>query len=139
MAKVGDSTTSSSDGSTFMTVKSKEGYYVKGTVSELMLDQIKEGTELKCSTSNGDFNAKVAYVSEYPVSGDSSYYGSGNPNASYYEYTATIEDSSVKYQMTTGLRLCWQEMWSAMELFWTEHLSALKMESAMSTRMIMVC
>ena len=96
VAKVGDSTTSSSDGSTFMTVKSKEGYYVKGTVSELMLDQIKEGTELKCSTSNGDFNAKVAYVSEYPVSGDSSYYGSGNPNASYYEYTATIEDSSVK-------------------------------------------
>ena len=35
-------------------------------------------------------------MSEYPVSGDSSYYGSGNPNASYYEYTATIEDSSVK-------------------------------------------
>ena len=80
-----------------MSVKSKEGYYVKGTVSELMLDQVQEGTELKCSTSNGDFNAKVAYVSEYPVSSDSSsYYGSGNPNASYYEYTATIEDSSVK-------------------------------------------
>ena len=80
-----------------MSVKSKEGYYVKGTFSELMLDQVQEGTELKCSTSNGDFNAKVAYVSEYPVSSDSSsYYGSGNPNASYYEYTATIEDSSVK-------------------------------------------
>lgn len=97
VAKVGDSTTASSDGTNFMSVKSKEGYYVKGTVSELMLDQVQEGTELKCSTSNGDFNAKVAYVSEYPVSSDSSsYYGSGNPNASYYEYTATIEDSSVK-------------------------------------------
>lgn len=97
VAKVGDSTTASSDGSNFMSVKSKEGYYVKGTVSELMLDQVQEGTELKCSTSNGDFNAKVAYVSEYPVSSDSSsYMGSGNPNASYYEYTATIEDSSVK-------------------------------------------
>lgn len=97
VAKVGDSTTASSDGSNFMSVKSKEGYFVKGTVSELMLDQVQEGTELKCSTSNGDFNAKVAYVSEYPVSSDSSsYMGSGNPNASYYEYTATIEDSSVK-------------------------------------------
>ena len=97
VAKVGDSATVSSDGGTFMSVKSKEGYYVRGTVSELMLDQVQEGTELKCSTSNGDFNAKVAYVSEYPVSSDSSsYYGSGNPNASYYEYTATIEDSSVK-------------------------------------------
>lgn len=95
VAKVGDATVSS-DNTAFMSVKSKEGYYVKGTVSELMLDQIKEGTELKCSSSNGDFNAKVVYVSEYPVSGDSSYYGSGNPNASYYEYTATIEDSSVK-------------------------------------------
>lgn len=59
IAKVGDSITSSSDGDTFMTVKSKEGYYVRGTVSELMLDQIQEGTELKCSTSNGEFNAKV--------------------------------------------------------------------------------
>ena len=58
IAKVGDSITSSSDGDTFMTVKSKEGYYVRGTVSELMLDQIQEGTELKCSTSNGEFNAK---------------------------------------------------------------------------------
>ena len=97
VAKVGDAATASSDGTNFMSVKSKEGYYVKGTVSELMLDQVQEGTELKCSTSNGDFNAKVAYVSEYPVSGDSSsYFGSGNPNASYYEYTATIEDNSVK-------------------------------------------
>ena len=61
-----------------------------------MLDQIQEGTELKCSTSNGEFDAKVSYVSDYPVSSDSSYYGSGNPNASYYEYTATIEDSSIK-------------------------------------------
>ena len=96
IAKVGDSITSSSDGDTFMTVKSKEGYYVRGTVSELMLDQIQEGTELKCSTSNGEFDAKVSYVSDYPVSSDSSSYGSGNPNASYYEYTATIEDSSIK-------------------------------------------
>lgn len=96
VSKVGDSATASTDSSNFMSVKSKEGYYVKGTVSELMLDQVQEGTELKCSTSNGDFNAKVAYVSEYPVSGDSSYYGNGNPNASYYEYTATIEDNSVK-------------------------------------------
>ena len=31
-----------------MTIKSKEGFYVKGTVSEkLMLDQIKEGTILQ--------------------------------------------------------------------------------------------
>ena len=95
VAKVGDSTTSSSDGSTFMTVKSKEGYYVKGTVSELMLDQVKEGTILNCSSQNGDFEAEVIDVSEYPVSGDN-YSGNGNPNVSYYTYIATIPDKTVK-------------------------------------------
>ena len=71
-----------------MTIKSKEGYYVKGTVSELMLDQVKEGTILNCSSQNGDFEAEVIDVSEYPVSGDN-YSGNGNPNVSYYTYIAT--------------------------------------------------
>lgn len=94
VAKVGDAATGSSSGSHFMTVKSKEGFYVKGTVSELMLDEVKEGTKLQCSGSNGDFEADVIDVSEYPVSGD--YTGSGNPNVSYYTYLATIPDKSVK-------------------------------------------
>ena len=59
VAKVGDPATTASDGSNFMTIKSKEGFYVKGTVSELMLDQIKEGTILNCSGQNGDFEAEV--------------------------------------------------------------------------------
>lgn len=95
VAKVGDPATTASDGSDFMTIKSKEGFYVKGTVSELMLDQIKEGTILNCSGQSGDFEAEVVDVSEYPVSGDN-YSGNGNPNVSYYSYTATISDKSVK-------------------------------------------
>lgn len=95
VAKVGDPATTASDGSDFMTIKSKEGFYVKGTVSELMLDQIKEGTVLNCSGQSGDFKAEVVDVSEYPVSGDN-YSGNGNPNVSYYSYTATIPDKSVK-------------------------------------------
>ena len=95
VAKVGDPATTASDGSDFMTIKSKEGFYVKGTVSELMLDQIKEGTSLNCSGQSGDFEAEVVDVSEYPVSGDN-YSGNGNPNVSYYSYTATISDKSVK-------------------------------------------
>ena len=94
VAKVGDAATGSSSGSYFMTVKSKEGFYVKGTVSELMLDEVKEGTKLQCSGSNGDFEADVIDVSDYPVSGD--YTGSGNPNVSYYTYLATIPDKSIK-------------------------------------------
>ena len=95
VAKVGDPATTASDGSDFMTIKSKEGFYVKGTVSELMLDQIKEGRILNCSGQSGDFEAEVVDVSEYPVSGDN-YSGNGNPNVSYYSYTATIPDKSVK-------------------------------------------
>lgn len=95
VAKVGDASTGTSDESTFMTVKSKEGYYVKGTVSELMLDEVKEGTILNCSNQNGEFEAEVVDVSEYPVSGDN-YSGNGNPNVSYYTYTATIPDKTVK-------------------------------------------
>ena len=95
VAKVGDASAGTSDSSTFMTVKSKEGYYVKGTVSELMLDEVKEGTILNCSNQNGEFKAEVVDVSEYPVSGDN-YNGNGNPNVSYYTYTATIPDKTVK-------------------------------------------
>ena len=95
VAKVGDPVTGASDGNSFMTIKSKEGYYVKGTVSELMLDQVKEGTILNCSSQNGDFEAEVIDVSEYPVSGDN-YSGNGNPNVSYYTYIATIPDKTVK-------------------------------------------
>ena len=95
VAKVGDPVTGASDGNAFLTIKSKEGYYVKGTVSELMLDQVKEGTILNCSSQNGEFEAEVIDVSEYPVSSDS-YYGNGNPNVSYYTYTATIPDKTVK-------------------------------------------
>ena len=106
VVKVGDAATGSSSGSYFMTVKSKEGFYVKGTVSELMLDEVKEGTKLQCSGSNGDFEADVIDVSEYPVSGD--YTGSGNPNVSYYTYLATIPDKSVKvsedYWLTVTLQ-----------------------------------
>ena len=60
-----------------------------------MLDQVKEGTILNCSSQNGDFEAEVIDVSEYPVSGDN-YSGNGNPNVSYYTYIATIPDKTVK-------------------------------------------
>lgn len=95
VAKVGDPVTGVAEGSSFMTVKSEDGYYVKGTVSELMLDQVQEDTILNCSASAGEFEAKVISVSEYPVSGDY-YYGGGNPNVSYYSYTAVIPDKSVQ-------------------------------------------
>lgn len=95
---VGDTVTKKTDGSTFIKVKSGDGYYVVGAVSELFLDQIGEGTVLNCiSYDKGEFEAKVMEVSEYPISG-SVYAGMSNPNASYYSLTAEVLDKSIKFR-----------------------------------------
>ncbi len=79
-----------------MRIKSKDGFYVSGTVSELMLDEVKEGTLLNCmSYESGTFTAKVLEVSDYPISAQM-YMGEGNPNVSYYTYSAAVEDPSIQ-------------------------------------------
>ena len=100
---VGDAATgTNSESDSFMMVKSKDGYYVQGTVSELMLDQVKEGTVLTCNSygENGYmvFDAEVVQVSDYAVDGDSSYYyyGDSNPNVSSYSFTAKLTDDTVQ-------------------------------------------
>ena len=99
---VGDAATgTNSESDSFLAVKSKDGYYVQGTVSELMLDQVKEGTILTCN-SYGEygytvFDAEVVQVSDYAVEGDNSYYyGDGNPNVSSYTFTAKITDDTAQ-------------------------------------------
>lgn len=97
VAYVGDSLTGTSSGNAFLVVKSKDGYYVKGSVSELLLDEVKEGTLLNCNSyENGSFEAEVVDVSEYPTTSNNYYYGEGNPNVSYYTYSAMVTDDSVK-------------------------------------------
>ena len=99
---VGDAATgTNSESDSFLAVKSKDGYYVQGTVSELMLDQVKEGTILTCNSygeyGNTVFDAEVVQVSDYAVEGDSSYYyGDGNPNVSSYTFTAKITDDTAQ-------------------------------------------
>lgn len=95
VAYVGDPLTGISTGNAFIRIRSKDGYYVRGSVSELMLDEVKEGTILNCTSyESGTFQAEVMDVSDYPVSSDS-YFGEGNPNVSYYTYSATITDKSL--------------------------------------------
>ncbi len=68
VAYIGDEATGSYNGDAFLKVKSKDGFYVTGTVSELMRDQMKEGTLLQCTSyDSGSFEAKVLNVSDYPV------------------------------------------------------------------------
>ena len=43
------------------------------------------------------FRSEVMDVSEYPVSGNS-YYGSSNPNVSYYAFTAVVTDKTLQLE-----------------------------------------
>ena len=86
------------DGKALIKVKSSDGFYVIGSVSELMLDDIKEGTKLDCTSyTSGSFEAEVMDVSEYPVTGNS-FYGSSNPNVSYYAFTAVVCDKTLQLE-----------------------------------------
>ena len=79
----------------FMTIKSSEGYYIRASVSELMLDSVQPGAILNCDDwqAGVKFKATVMEVSDYPVSQEMNYgFGSGNSNVSYYSVIASIED-----------------------------------------------
>lgn len=93
---VGDPQNPPSDGSAFIEIVGSEGLYVKGEVSELMLDQIKVGQSITANSwNNGQtYSATITEISEYPVENSGGYYGEGNPNVSYYSFTAYIEDST---------------------------------------------
>ena len=92
VTKVGDQTNT---GSTFMTIKSNEGYFITGAVSELLRDQMTPGTKLTCRDwfAGGTIEAEVVDLSDFSVSSSGgSMYGEGNPNVSYYKFTASLAD-----------------------------------------------
>ncbi len=92
---VGDPDNLPNDGSAFLTLSGSDGLYVKGTLNELALEQVKVGQSVTATSwSTGMmFDATITEINDYPED-SSGYYGSGNPNASYYGYTAYIEDST---------------------------------------------
>lgn len=91
---LGDPDEKPEQGQAFLVITGDDGLYVKGTISELLLDDVKMGTVVTANSweSGMTFDATITEISDYPVSGNS--WGDGNPNVSYYEYTAYIEDSS---------------------------------------------
>lgn len=83
------------DGSAFLEVATGQGTYIKGSISELMLNQIKVGDTIPayCWTSGETFDAKIQSIDTVPSS-NSNYNGSGNPNVSYYGFEAYAKDAS---------------------------------------------
>lgn len=82
------------DGSAFLEVATGQGTYIKGSISELMLNQIKVGDTISayCWTSGETFDAKIQSIDTVPSS-NSNYNGSGNPNVSYYGFEAYAKDA----------------------------------------------
>lgn len=82
------------DGSPLVTVSGAQGTYVQGEISELMLDQVKNGTMVTVTNWNtgSSYEAEVTSIDTYPTN-SGSYYG-GNPNASYYQFVGHIADDT---------------------------------------------
>ena len=106
---LGDVNNPSNNGTPFLVVTGSEGLYVSGTLSELSLDSVTVGTVVTANSweSGMTFEATITEISDLPTSSNS--WGDGNPNVSYYGFTAYIEDSSalrngeyVDLQISTG-------------------------------------
>lgn len=83
-------------GTPFMIVSGGDAFYVTGSISELLLGQLKVGDALMANLWSQEgqktYNAVISEISEYPASNGNNY-GSGNMNVSYYPFTAVIEES----------------------------------------------
>lgn len=110
--KVGNKDNPPTDGTPFLTVSGSEGLYVKGAVSELMLGEMEVGQSVYANSweSGMSFEATITEISTYPTENSDVWSGDGNPNVSYYPYTAYIEDTqglkngeSVELTMTNNM------------------------------------
>lgn len=92
---VGDKDNPPTDGSAFIVVSGSEGLYVSGALSELMLGEIEVGQTVFANSweSGMSFEATITEISTYPKENSDAYSGDGNPNVSYYPYTAYIENT----------------------------------------------
>ncbi len=83
------------DGSAMLTVMSGNGYTIIGSVSELLLNTVKIGDTITAYswTSGTSCQATIESINTYP-STNNAYNGTGNPNVSYYDFTAYVNDDT---------------------------------------------
>lgn len=81
------------DGTPFLQLSGASGLYISGTIGELDLDTVKVGQSVSAvNYMTGDtYEGTISEISNVP-SDSVNYYGDSNPNSSFYEYTAYIEN-----------------------------------------------
>ena len=92
--KAGDPANPPGDGSAFLKVASTDGMYIRGGISELMLDQIREGDLVNVTAwESGTYcQAEIREISPYPDESGmfSGYYGAAS--ASMYPFIAYVAE-----------------------------------------------
>jgi hypothetical protein len=70
------------------------GFYVEGSVSELLLDSVQVGQEVQITSwyDGGSYVGIITEVGDYPSDDGDAYYGSSN--VTYYPYTVFIDESA---------------------------------------------
>lgn len=79
----------------FMVISGSKGLYIKGTLSEFMLEDVDVGQTIYATSweSGASVEAEIESISEYPsLSND--YMGEGNTNTSYYPFVASVDEES---------------------------------------------
>lgn len=107
---VGDPQTGESEGDGFIEIESDDGYYIKGSLGELMLEQVKVGDLItgEAYESGNHFTAEIREIALYPSTGDQDYFstGLGNPNVSNYPFVAHVtEDLDLENGETADLKI----------------------------------
>lgn len=71
------------------------GFYIEGSVSELEKDNMQIGQEVTVNDWNTGmtYTGKITAIGDFP-STDDSWNGIGNPNASYYPFTAFVDETA---------------------------------------------
>lgn len=98
---LGDAANPPIDGSPFLTLTSESGLAVTGYLTEFQLDDISVGDTITVNGwESGSYGmATITTVSHYPKEDASDQFTNGNPNVSWYPYTAVLEDAT---GFTTG-------------------------------------
>ncbi len=108
---VGDPETGDSRGEGFIEVESDDGFYVKGTLGEMMLEQVKVGDPITgyAYESGQDFTAEIREIAVFPSTENQDYMGMGNMNESYYPFLAHVTEDlemengeSAELKISTG-------------------------------------
>ena len=71
------------------------GFYVQGSVSELVKEKLKIGQEVSINDWNtgGMYTGTVESIGDFPIQGED-WNGMGNPNASYYPFRVFIDGTA---------------------------------------------